>query len=448
MRREYLGAFLALVLGAGTPFESVAQTPVRGGAGGAVGAEQTVSGGKTVTLGSGITISNREMTLAQLESAALSNHPTVQAYSEKINALGGQWEQAGLGPNPEVAYGWEEFSGDGPGGKQKVEFSQEFLGGNQLYHAQSVVSQQIEAARHELEMAKLRVVTDVRVAAYEYLAILNKFQHLQAIAENDAALAKRIQTGYENQNDSKLDWVQARIAARKSRQQVLQAENDLLAAWGRLACLLGDPELEPCRLRVNLDQAPEQKSWEYYSRLLLDNSLEIARAQAKVAEAQKKIQYENSRNSMNPTVSGAFVFNTKDDVVEGALGVSMPLRIRDRNQGNIAAARSEAIQAQKDLERISLNLQYRLADVYGEYANAKKDLDIYRQELLPEAKEALSLAQKSYENQESTILDLVYAQRIYRETNIEYFDALCQYWTTLTVLEGQLLTGALDDSSL
>lgn len=445
MKRNYWGMFLALVLGAGAPLDVFAREIVRE-------VPKTEAGHTALTrsssgLTSGVEISSQRMSLAQLESAALSNHPTILAYCEKINALGGQWEQAGLGPNPEIGYGWEEFSEDGPGGKQKVEISQEFLGGSQLYHAQGVVSRQIETARHELEMAKLRVITDVRVAAYEYLALMNKLQHLQAIARNDAELAKRIQVGYENQNDSKLDWVQARIAARKSRQQVLEAENDLLAAWGRLACLLGNPELEPCRLSIDLDQIPEQKTWEYYSQVLLENSPEIARARAKVEEAQKKIQYEHSKNSMNVTVSGAMVFNTKEDIMEGALGVSMPLRVRDRNQGNISSARSEAIQAQKDLERISLNLQHRLAEVYGDYANAKKDLDIYRDELLPEAREALSLARTSYENRESTILDLVYAQRIFREANIEYFDALCQYWTTLTILEGQLLTGALDDSS-
>lgn len=113
----------------------------------------------------------RTLSLAALDEMALANHPAIQAYEQKICALNGRWQQAGLGPNPEIGYKWEEFNEDAPGGNQVLEFSQEILGGSQLYHAQAHVSQQIETVRQELEIAKFRVLTDVRVAVYEYLAI-------------------------------------------------------------------------------------------------------------------------------------------------------------------------------------------------------------------------------------------------------------------------------------
>ncbi|MBQ6107994.1 MAG: TolC family protein, partial [Thermoguttaceae bacterium] len=129
------------------------------------------------------------MTLAELEQTALLNNPTIQGYEQKINALNGYWVQAGLGPNPEIGYVGEEMSGANPGGRQGFELSQEFLGGNQLHHAQQVVCQQIATAQQELEIAKTRVLTDVRVAAYEYLAIQNKLFHLREILKNDQQMA-------------------------------------------------------------------------------------------------------------------------------------------------------------------------------------------------------------------------------------------------------------------
>jgi len=132
----------------------------------------------------------------------------------------------------------------------------------------------------------------------------------------------------------------------------------------------------------------------------------------------------------------------------GTVSLSVPLRIRDRNQGNISAARSEAIQAQKELERVALGIRHRLAEVYAEYAKADENLELYRTSLLPEAEEMLKLAAVAYENQESSMLDLVHAQRVYRETSIEYYDALCEYWKSLTLLEGKLLSGGLEDSSM
>ncbi|MDO4630481.1 MAG: TolC family protein [Planctomycetia bacterium] len=387
------------------------------------------------------------LTLSALEQMALANHPTIQAYEQKIQAGNGYWLQAGLGPNPEIGYHAEEMSGEGAG-KQGISISQEFLGGSQLYHAQTLEAQRIETAKQELEIARLRIITDVRIAAYEYLAIQNKLLNLRKIYASDAELASRLEKSYRNGNTTKLDWVNSRISARKAEQQYMNAQNDLNAAWGRLACLVGNPELEPCLVRANLEQIPEQKTWEYYAQVLLSTSPEIARAQAKIEEARKKVNYENSRNSTNFSLSGAVAYNTESEMVQGNVGISMPLRVRDRNQGNISAACSESIQAQKDYERVTLNIQHRLADVYAEYANASKDLELYRDSLLPEAKEALSLARTAYENQETSMIDLISAQRMYLETNIEYYDALCVYWTSLTVLEGKLLTGGLEDSSL
>ncbi len=387
------------------------------------------------------------LSLSALEQMALATHPSIQAYEQKIQAGKGYWTQAGLGPNPEIGYHAEEMSGEGAG-KQGVSISQEFLGGSQLYHAQSVAAQRIEMARRELEMAKLRVLTDVRIATYEYLAVQNKLLHLREIYKSDAELANRLEKSYKNGNTTKLDWVNSRISARRAEQEYMNAKNDLNAAWGRLACLVGKPDLKPTRVKADLERTPEWKTWEYYAQLLLTTSPEIARAQAKIEEARKRVNYENSRNSTNFSLSGTVAYNTETEMVQGNVGISMPLRIRDRNQGNIAAACSESIQAQKEYERITLAIQHRLAEVYAEYANASKDLELYRESLLPESKEALALARTAYENQETSMIDLISAQRTYLETNIEYYDALCVYWKSLTILEGKLLTGGLEDSSL
>jgi len=388
------------------------------------------------------------VTLAELEQAALLNSPVIQAYEQKINALNGYWTQAGLGPNPEISYIGEELSAANPGGRQGIELEQEILGGHQLQHARQVVTQQLATAKQELEISKTRVLTDVRVAAYEYLAIQNKLLHLQEILRNDRQMTISLEKSYKNGNASRLDYVNSRIAARKSEQQFQVAQNELNAAWDRLTCVIGQPERAPAILKVNLEQTAEQKTWELYAQNLILTSPEVARAEAKVAEARQKVSYENSKNSQNFTISGAVTYNDADHVAEASFSVSTPLRIRDRNQGNISAACSEVIQAEKELERVKLHIQHRLADVYKEYATACEDLTIYREALLPEAAEALKLAQTAYQNQETSMLDLITAQKNYRETNIEYYDALCKYWTSLTLLEGKLLDGSLEDSSM
>lgn len=394
------------------------------------------------------TADSGSVSLGELEQTALVNHPTIQAYEQKICSLNGYWQQAGLAPNPEIGYNAEEMSSATPGGRQGVTVSQEIVRGGQRYFAQEVVVQQIQAAKQELEMAKLRVLTDVRSAAYEYLSVQNKLLHLREISANDAKIAQRIAESSEKGYGSKLDVINARISARKSQQQYAKARTELDAAWKRLACLLGTPDMKPRLVKASLEELPTAKSQDAYAQMLLASSPELARAQALICQAQKKMEYENSRNTSNVTVSGGMTYNTEEDVIEGNVGISMPLRVRDRNQGNIAAARSEVIQAQREYDRVALAVQHRLAEVYARYTEARENIELYQTSLLPDAQNALKLAQDSYEKQGLSLLELVTAQRTYRETYIEYYDVLCDYWTAYTILEGNLLSGALEDSSL
>lgn len=437
-----------LLLGCGIPAPVFAQGISGAGAAGPASAGTMSVVSPASAAGPGIAVGTGAVSLAQLEQQALVNQPAIQAYEQKLCALNGYWQQAGLGLNPEIGYTGEEMSSAAPGGRQKIFVSQEIERGGQRYYAQGVVAEEIQAVQQELEIAKLRVLSDVRIAAYQYLSVQNKLAHLQQISKNDTTLAERIAVSAQNGNASKLDLVNSRIAARKSQQKYAEAQNELQAAWQRLACLLGTPEMKPRLVKAPLEQIPEVKTQEFYVRQILNSSPELARSQARIAQAQKKMEYENARNTSNITLSGGVAYNTEEDVMEGSVGVSMPLRIRNRNQGNIAAARSEVIQAQKDYDRVALDIQHRLADLYARYVNARENLELYQSSLLPDARSALELAQTSYEHAETGLLELVSAQKTYRETNIEYYDALCEYWTAYTILEGQLLYGSLQDSSL
>ena len=118
----------------------------------------------------------------------------------------------------------------------------------------------------------------------------------------------------------------------------------------------------------------------------------------------------------------------------------MPIPVFNRNQGNIRAAEGEWIAAEQAVRRLELDLQSRLAPVYERYRNAKQQVERYREDILPNAKETLDLIQASYEAGESSYLALLTAQRTYFQTNLAYLDALRELWSAIWEMEGLLVT--------
>ncbi|MDO4570102.1 MAG: TolC family protein [Planctomycetia bacterium] len=388
-----------------------------------------------------------QSSIAELEALALANHPAIQAYEQKIQALNGIWLQEGLGPNPEIEYSGEDMS-SGSAGSQGIHFSQEIVTGGKLARAQDVVCHEIQTMKHAREVVVFRVKTDVRVAAFAYIAAQRKMALMQDIVKTNEQIYSLTKSLYESGSTNRLDLLNVSMEMEKSKRELTNLGSDLEAAWRNLACVVGDPNLSPAWLADSLDCTPQVDSWGYYQNILEQTSPEIARAQAQVAQAKKKLELECAKNSSNFTISGGVAYAAEEHRTEASVGVSIPLRIRDRNQGNIAAARSEIVAAQKDYERTLLEVRQRLADTYNNFKKAAEDVTHYRTYLLPQARESLELAQKGYQQGELTYLDWLNAQQNYTELNIAYLERMCDYWTFKSLLEGKLLSGGLEDSPL
>jgi cobalt-zinc-cadmium efflux system outer membrane protein len=144
---------------------------------------------------------------------------------------------------------------------------------------------------------------------------------------------------------------------------------------------------------------------------------------------QAAVQYDNA---------------TQDTFATVQAGVPMP--IFNRNQGNIRTAQAELMAAQKEAQRVQLELQQRLAGVFEQYATAQYQVEKYSRDILPSAQASLDLANQGYRQGEYSYLFLLTAQRTYFQTNLIYLDSLRELRAASTAIEGNLLTGSLQAS--
>lgn len=383
------------------------------------------------------------VSLENLIQQAVENHPSVLECQQKIAVLQGQWTQAGLRPNPTLQYTAEEM-GSGTMGRQGIEISQEIVTGGKLANARQLAAFDIQTATQELEVVRRKVETDIRLAVYDYLTAQKRLESLETICQicrTEYQLAEKKLSIGEMPAQKVLPL---QIESQKAEAQRAAAKNDILSTWHILACALGNPDLSPVKIEADYDSDTAPLTWEAYRSAVLTNHPGILEAQGQLAAARQKFQLEQSRNSSNITVSGGISYASDEHQTQASVGLGIPLRVFDRNQGNISSAYADIQRATEALEKTELSIQNQLATSYREYANACILAVQYQNEILPNARKMMDLTQRGYQSASVDYLELLDSQRTYVTLMLSYIDTMGAYWRHKILLEGQLLSGSLD----
>jgi cobalt-zinc-cadmium efflux system outer membrane protein len=225
--------------------------------------------------------------------------------------------------------------------------------------------------------------------------------------------------------------------------QASRAENDRVAAWRRLASVIGTPDRAMADVEGELTAPPAEPEWNTLVQELLKNSPEVASALIGIQRARSNLQQACAESRPNIDLStSVHKDNTTGDTIT-SVQVGVPIPVFNRNQGAIQQAQAEITVADRDVDRVELDLQQRLAAVYQRLVNAQLQTSRYREIILPKSEESLQLVTKGYEVGELPFLSLLTAQRTYFQTSLQYLDVLREAWAADVEIKGLLLSGSL-----
>jgi len=385
------------------------------------------------------------ITLAELQAIALANNPTLAQAGARIEAARGRWIQAGLYPNPRAGYMADEIGMAGRAGMQGFAVAQEIVRGGKLRLDRTAAAQEIVQAQQEQEAQRLRVLNDVRTHFYNLLVA----QRTMELSDELVRLGERaLKTAEELfrppvEEVSRVDVLQARVELSTARVAAVEARNRHLSAWRRLAAVAGFPDLQPAPAVGDLEAALPELSWDESLSRLLATSPQLSAARAGAAKATWAMRRARAEPIPNLDVQASVQHDNEggDDVA--GLTIMLPVPIHNKNQGAIRAAEAELRIAQAEVARLELQLQSRLAAAFERYSTARKQVELYTREILPDARESLDLVTTGYRHGEFAYLTLLEAQRTVSRTNLAYLRALDQLWESTTAIEGLLLMDSL-----
>ena len=388
------------------------------------------------------------LSVVDLEQMALTSNPSLARAQARVAAAQGNWVQVGLMPNPTVGYSGQQLGSDGRAEQQGVMTSQEIVRGGKLRLNREVAAQEIAKAQQELAVQQQRVVTDVRLTFYDILvakAQLDVALDLERIADEGINAAEALLRAKEV---SRADLLQAQLERENAQIITQNSRNRFNAAWQGLAAVVGRSHMEPVPVTGDLEAPRGEFSWDGTLQQLLGRSPRISVAVAEIERSRWALQRARVEPRPNVTVDG--LVNVIDNGIngdpDGALLVTLPLPVWNKNQGRIAQASAEVIAAERGLEQLELQLQRQLAPVYERYANARYQVDRYRTKILPVARESLELTRKSYQAGETNYVSLLTVQRTNSQTNLNYIQSLRELRMAEIELEGLLLRDSLDSN--
>ena len=111
-------------------------------------------------------------------------------------------------------------------------------------------------------------------------------------------------------------------------------------------------------------------------------------------------------------------------ITQALIGLSIPIPVFDKNQGNVQSAKAREFQSIDEKSALENRLKTDLADAYSRRQLQVEASNMYQQDILLGAQSAYDAARKGFEFGKFSFLEVLDAQRTLFQAKTQYIQAL------------------------
>ena len=383
------------------------------------------------------------LSVEELVARAVVDNQDLRAIRAEIDAAEGRLRQAGLRPNPTLELGGQKALG--PDNNVTIGVTLPLDLNGRKDGRVGVAEGELAMKRSQVRDRERRLAADIRMKAGEWLVARRNLAVAEdLLRENQAALRlvqNRIREGAAPVIDENLMLVEVnRLDAGRA---MLTSRADI--ALLQIKALAGlDPDT-PLALRGDLSAPDASRDGDALLRRALADRADLAMARTDVTLAAAKVRKENAEGSWDASVNVGyqrqdFGFNLNGLTNSGATrpiqdvfhyfgaGISVVLPVRNRNEGNIAAAAAEARAAERRLEFAELTVRQEVRAAVVQQEAVRRSLALYERGVRDVATRNLAVVRQTYQLGRASLLDVVGEQRRYIEVENGYTEVLRQVY--------------------
>ncbi|MDP7420456.1 MAG: TolC family protein, partial [bacterium] len=350
-------------------------------------------------------------------------------------------------PDPKFTYGYfirEVETRVGPQ-RQKFGLSQMFPGSGKLAGRQKVARQAAKVAEQRYQTALLKLFYQVKEAYYEYYYLARAITVTEENVQLITYLEKVARTRYQAGAAKHADIIRAQVELGKLEDRLetlrelrgpvsarlnaaLNRPSDTFIPWPRRiseeAVSFSDDQLLTQLSELN----PELKAMDYMA----------ARGKAAVELAhindKPDVMVGLTLVDTDPAVMPVLNDSGKDPLV-AMVSVNLPFFRQDKYRAAERQAEAQYLSAVNQRSNMENKLTARLKMVIYRFRDAKRKISLYRDTLVPKAKQAFEVTQKAFSTGKAGFLDLIDTQRTLLQFQLSFERSLADHAQRLGELE-------------
>ena len=383
---------------------------------------------------------------------ALAHNGELGAFRSEVEAARALVQQASLRSNPQLEIERTEQI-NGPDNDTMVGAMLPLeLGGRRS--ARILVSQrELELKQSLLGDRERLLAAEVRAKFGEALGELLKLGFTEDLLTTTDQGYRLVAARVTEGRTAPLEQNMVLVEVNRIRTMRESGQGKVEVAMLELRNLMGMRPEEPLRLRGDLDHLIDPVPSAVVAKdiaLRERPDLRAARALEDLAEA--RIVQARSQGRLDASLTGKYELmnfgfpqqglNSSGELVpiQGrfhslAVGVTLDLPVRNRNQGAIAAAVAEKAAATQRREFAELTVQREVASALARYQSAARAAEIYRVGVQGQSNANLDVIRQTYALGSKTVLDVIAEQRRFIETQTGYIEALVNTYQARVEIE-------------
>lgn len=308
----------------------------------------------------------------------------------------------------------------------------------------------INLARNQSELSKIQLQDFFRNlradAGLGYIDVLKSKALLEVQQDsykNVLQLAKSDSIRYHLGTISLVTAKQSKLEAASLLNEVFQAESAEQQALTNLSVFLSDYKMTGREASGDFNAFNRDFSIDDLILQALNERTDVLAARQNTQITQSQISLEKANRIIDLGISAGAERHTEatneiapsPTVNAVKIGLSIPLKFSNRRNAGLKIAEMAHSQAEVEYQQIEQNIQAEVIQAYQQYTATQKQVKQFHNGMLTEAKSILEGITYSYKRGESSILEVLNAQRTYNSIRKDYYQALADNAAALIELE-------------
>lgn len=263
------------------------------------------------------------------------------------------------------------------------------------------------------------------------------YETMKQLADADAI---RYKSGAISETDAR----QSKLEANNLQNGLYQNEADWKNSLVTLSSFTGiknpDSLLIPSG---NFDNLQREINYQALISSAQTNRADAVAALNSKAVAERSLLLVKANRRIDLGVSAGLQYNTESTSEVAPtpahrtfdVGFSVPLKFSNHYKGDLKAANFTIKQAGVQYDQVLQQIQVQVTQAYFNYTAAQKQVEQYKTGLLTEAKKILTAKVYSYKRGETSLLEVLNAQRTFNDVQQGYYGSQANYAAALVELE-------------